>query len=63
MTGWIWRYASVNRPNTRRYPILWELVIQCTTFLSGNLDIYNGDIWSIGGAQYKKRCAYTSKTF
>ncbi len=29
----------------------------------GKLDIYNGDIWSIGGTQYKKRCPYTSKTF
>jgi len=30
---------------------------------NGNLEIYNGDVWSIGGTQYKKRCPYTSKTF
>jgi len=30
---------------------------------NGNLDIYNGDVWSVGGTQYKKRCPYTSKTF
>lgn len=27
------------------------------------LDVYKGDVWSIGGMHYKKRCPYSTQTF
>jgi serine phosphatase RsbU (regulator of sigma subunit) len=30
---------------------------------NSKLSVYKGDVWSIGGMQYKKRCPYTSQTF